>query len=340
MILRAINPANRVRLGCMVVLLTAWPAPGDTPKKIITHYNRYFAFCTSAYTLTALIALRSGEIDGVEHLLLVDPATLLTTMRPAHEFHVHEASLEEIRSRCGGSAYGAALADAERRADTLADAGITHTSVRSRGIDVTVDLCPSRRGLDRTFFIDLVKTLGTSETPIPVAIAVTGVWMKEHPDDMQWLLQNVKENKLSITWVNHSFRHRFKRGEDFRSNFLLEKGTDLDQEILLTEKALLETEAMPSVFFRFPGLISNKAVFTAVLSYGLIPVGSDAWLAKNERPTDGSIVLVHANGNEPVGIQRFLKLIREEKHAADRRQWTLFDLRESVVETEENKGMQ
>ena len=39
---------------------------------------------------------------------------------------------------------------------------------------------------------------------------------------------------------------------------------------------------------------------------GLIPLGSDAWLAKNEWPREGSIVLVHANGNEPLGVRRLM----------------------------------
>jgi len=34
----------------------------------------------------------------------------------------------------------------------------------------------------------------------------------------------------------------------------------------------------------------------------MIPIGSDAWLAKNQWPKEGSIVLVHANGHELIGI--------------------------------------
>jgi len=333
------HPIYRLRKFIVPALFAAFVLPGAGNGKTVTRYERHFALCTSTYTLSTLIGLRACDIDGVAYLLLADPFTLATMLLPAHEFHVHETSLAEIRAQFPAFAYCAALSDALRKADTLADAGITHITPRRRGIDVTVDLCPSHRSLEKNFFLELKSALGKSGLPAPIAVAVTGVWMKEHPDDLQWLLQQVKENNLNITWVNHSYHHRYKKGEPDDSNFLLEKGTDIDSEILLTEKALVAAGAVPSVFFRFPGLISNPSIFSVVVSYGLIPLGSDAWLAKNERPTDGSIVLVHANGNDPVGVARFLKLLREEKSALENGQWLLLDLRESLVETEEMKAI-
>ena len=43
----------------------------------------------------------------------------------------------------------------------------------------------------------------------------------------------------------------------------------------------------------------------AVRRHHLISLGADAWLALDQRPNDGSIVLVHPNGNEPRGIKLF-----------------------------------
>jgi hypothetical protein len=92
---------------------------------------------------------------------------------------------------------------------------------------------------------------------------------------------------------------------------------------------------LPSCFFRFPGLVSTPAVFDEVEALGLVPLGSDAWLAKTRGPTsDGSIVLVHPNGNEPVGVRRFLELLGSERERIRGGSWQLLDLRESVVETE------
>ena len=319
-------------------LLVAVLAAGGGFAKTVSRYERFFAVSTSAYTLTTLIAVRKCDVDGVSQVLAVDPATLAVVLLPAQEFHSVETPLPEIRRRYAATAYCGALEDAEKKADSVADAGLTHFMPQRRGVDLTVDLCPSRRPLDRDFFLEIVNTLGQPERPLPIAVAVTGVWMKEHPDDMRWLLQLVNENKLAVTWVNHSYHHRVGKGLKPQENFLLEKGTDMDQEILETEKAIIRCGAVPSLFFRFPGLVSSKALFETVLSYGLIPLGSDAWLAKDQRPTDGSIVLVHANGNEPVGIRRFFKLIQEEKRDIETRQWQLLDLRESVNETDENKA--
>jgi hypothetical protein len=66
-------------------------------------------------------------------------------------------------------------------------------------------------------------------------------------------------------------------------------------------------------------------------------VGSDAWLGKNQWPSEGSIVLVHANGNEPYGIARFMRLFREEREKIIHRQWLLLDLREAAA-AQERRG--
>jgi hypothetical protein len=41
----------------------------------------------------------------------------------------------------------------------------------------------------------------------------------------------------------------------------------------------------------------------AVRRHHLISLGADAWLALNQRPHDGSIMLVHPNGNEALGLK-------------------------------------
>jgi len=47
----------------------------------------------------------------------------------------------------------------------------------------------------------------------------------------------------------------------------------LEDEILDIEKKLIENAQIPSIFMRFPGLISNEKVFkNVVYKYGLIPL--------------------------------------------------------------------
>jgi len=45
----------------------------------------------------------------------------------------------------------------------------------------------------------------------------------------------------------------------------------------------------------------------------LIPVGSNAWLAKGEEPKDGSIILVHGNSNEHSGIEKAMVLLEQHR---------------------------
>jgi hypothetical protein len=155
-----------------------------------------------------------------------------------------------------------------------------------------------------------------------------------HPGDLNWLDSLVKVGDLSIVWINHTYNHNVAKNVPLTQNFILEPGTDINSEVLNTEIAMMEKKIIPSIFFRFPGLVSDKAVFNKILSLGLIPVGSDAWLAKGQWPTNGSIVLIHANGNEPVGIHDFIELLKKEQDAVLSKRWELFDLRESVIDDE------
>ena len=99
--------------------------------------------------------------------------------------------------------------------------------------------------------------------------------------------------------------HLYARGAPDEHNFLLEPGVDADAEILEVERLLIANGQTPSLFFRFPGLISSAPLMLAVRRHHLISLGADAWLALDQRPSAGSIVLVHANGNEPRGVKLF-----------------------------------
>jgi hypothetical protein len=169
-----------------------------------------------------------------------------------------------------------------------------------------------------------------------VSVSITGRWMQKHADDLQWLVALADSGYLAITWINHTFKHRedTTANASLDSNFLLKKGTDLDYEIVQTEALMVKNRLTPSVFFRFPGLVSDSALVHAVVGYGLITIGCDAWLGKDEKPKEGSIVLVHANGNEPYGIKKFFRLIKDKQPEIMDKRWLLLDLRESVLKDE------
>ncbi|HXK12666.1 MAG TPA: polysaccharide deacetylase [Vicinamibacteria bacterium] len=301
----------------------------------VRDYRATPALATEGPAGSAAVVLRTFTRGGERLRLIVDPETLATRVVPAAGLPVKRRPWRAVREAVAGTAYGRALKDAEANEKPLQGAGLGHLRPGRPGIDLTVDLCPSAHPLDRALFTALTDALGREARPLPVAIALTGAWMREHAADLEWLASLEREGTLAVTWVNHSNHHRASPEAPLEENFLLQPGTDVRAEVLDTEKAMLEAGLLPSVFFRFPGLVSRPDVFGTVVGLGLVPLGSDAWLAKSRKPpAEGSIVLVHANGNEPVGVRRFLELLRTERENIRSGGWQLLDLRQSVVDTE------
>jgi hypothetical protein len=322
------------------VILLVLPLLGPFPlhSDHVKDYRAFQGIATSRRGHETFLVLRTFSLGGKRRCLILDPGTLVTSIRPAGDFKVEAVSRERVAKRFGRTAYFEALRDAEANAAAIQNAGLTHLLSSPPGVALTVDLCPSRKPLDRGLFTELIREFGKEERPVPVAVAVTGVWMAEHGPDLEFLKGLEKSGDISATWINHSYHHRWEKLLPLKENFLLEKGTDIASEILLTEAAMIERGLTPSVFFRFPGLVSDRELVSSVESYGLIPVGSDAWLSKKQLPKEGSIVLVHGNGNEPIGIARFLQLIREERDNIVHRHWLLLDLREATVAQEKRKN--
>jgi len=167
---------------------------------------------------------------------------------------------------------------------------------------------------------------------VPIALSVSGTWMNKHQADLQWLRQLQAQHQIYITWINHSYNHRVSAKAPLKENFLLEPGTNINYEVLETEKTMLRNGLLPSVFFRFPGLVSDQQLVQRITAFGLIPIGTDAWLAKGQQPHAGSIVLIHGNGNEPVDVNDFIKLLQSKAGAIAGKQWLLYDLRQTVDE--------
>ncbi len=301
----------------------------------ITSYKPLTGYGICHQSSKEIIILRRFLKGADTYYLTVSPQSLITKVIPSDSITVSRASWSQIESRYSGTPYIKAVTRAEGYGNPLQDAGIRHFMPSKKGIDLTIDLCPSNLPLERIIFTDLIKEIGVVEKPVPLAVSVTGIWINEHPGDFRWLDSLDRTGELSIVWINHSYHHRTYRNTPLSSNFMLAPGTDINSEVLNTEILLLKNNIVPSVFFRFPGLVSDREIYDKILSLGLIPVGSDAWLAKGQWPKDGSIVLIHANGNEPLGVKEFIQLLKMEQKEVTARRWELFDLRESIVDENE-----
>jgi hypothetical protein len=246
------------------------------------------------------LAIRSMRVSGEELFLTVDSQSLDTSLEHAVCWTCDEAQ-ESSRLLQSIDHYAA---DSGKKlspgATWLDNAGLKHG--RGDGAFLTGDLCPSRKPLDRTFLQSLEKPGEAT----PIALSVSGLWIEHHAADFAWLRREQAEGRLAITFVNHSFTHPYRPGLPDGQNFLLVPGLDKEREILDVERLLIANGETPSVFFRFPGLISNSEWMAALRRDHLIPLGSDAWLAVSPRkPPGGAILLVHANGNEPFGLSKF-----------------------------------
>jgi hypothetical protein len=314
----------------IVIVLKLHPAYATT----IRDYRFFTAELYSSDHTIARIVLRKFFLDGKEYYLAADPRTLESELVPAGKYPIMKRTLSEIQEKNEDLAYFRALRHAEENSRKLQNAGITHILCRRPGMYITVDLCPTRRPLERLFFMQLVNACGKGREPVPVAVAVSGLWLKAHAQDLHWIREREREGDIEVVWINHTYHHRYQKKVPWWKNFLLDKKkNDIHAEIVLNEIAMIQAGLIPSLFFRFPGLVSDRKLFAQVTDMGLIPVGSDAWLGKKQWPREGSIILVHANGQEPVGIKRFSRyLASRRKDIAGGRMFFL-DLRKGLSET-------
>lgn len=296
----------------------------------ITNYKVFYGWAKH-YPQDWMI-IRQFTNDGKNYFLLVNPQTLETKIDDPDFYQVKAMTIEEARTFFKATPYIKALQKAEKQSAGLQDAGIESGMPKETGISLTADLCPSHKPLDKVIFTDIIAEFKKVEHPVPVALSVTGIWMRQHPDDLAWLKKMQADHEINITWINHSFNHRVSAKLPLKENFLLEAGTNINFEVLETEIAMLKNGMQPSVFFRFPGLVSDQKLVYEITDFGLILIGTDAWLAKGQAPQAGSIVLIHGNGNEPVGVHDFIKLLQSKAQSIAKKQWLLYDLRASVDE--------
>ena len=261
--------------------------------------------CREVATGRAVHGWRTMLLDGAPRVLVVDADDFATRLLDPAELDCEEAAAErEVEA----SRYGRALFAATEAPFPTRNDGVTRATERVKGLFLSIDLCPAPAGkFADHLFAALTAEARASGRPVPVALAVTADWMARHGREFDRLVGMQRDGVLAITWVNHSATHPYQRGLADAENFLLTPGTDAEHEVLATEVALLERGQVPSPFFRFPGLVSDRGWVERLATYSLVPLGSDGWLANGQEPREGSVILVHGNGNEPAGVAGLLR---------------------------------
>ena len=284
---------------------------------LITNYHSIFVpYFTKNGSL--LIATRMYFREKISYLLLVNPYTFATEIVSTASVHLQKVChpsycIDAATSKIKATPYIKALLRYTSPPYLLQNYGIAQAGTSVNGVFLTVDMCPSKRPFEKQFFSRLIAQAKQTGKPISIAISITGLWAIHHPKEFAWLMQQEKSTVLKITWINHSFHHPYYVGAPLRENFLLTPSSIILHEVLDTEKLLIMNGQTPSVFFRFPGLVASKGLILKLRQFGLIPIASDAWLAKQQKVRLGSIILVHGNGNEPQGIKFFTQLQQKNK---------------------------
>jgi hypothetical protein len=251
------------------------------------------------------LAIRRLTLDHEKLLLTVDPQNLKTAVERESCWRCVETSdAAEAETRLMQAARPPADPDPP---PALVNAGLIHG--KGDGALVSGALCPSHKPLDRAF----IEEVAAQGPETPLTLAVSGAWIAHHGQDFAWLQEKARAGALAITWANHSYSHPYVVGLKDAQNYLLRPGVDFDREIFETEKILIAHGESPSVFFRFPGLVADGALLDRLRALHLVALGADSWLALGPPPRNGSIVLVHPNGNEPGGLQIFSRLLKSGK---------------------------
>lgn len=313
------------RILFLTLLVLGTAAPGLPAKSRISDYQPVFIpfYNEDGILLTAVRRYNRGDHP---HFLVLDPQRFVFSEMTAERILTLPPAGDDAWRH---TPFSLALARQTYPPYPLENDGLREAEYPVSGFFLTADLCPAKKPLDRGFF-EATMAL-PRKPPIPVALMISGLWIRRHEADLAWLKDQVSAGKLSVTWVNHSFSHPYDPAAPQDKNFLLMNKTEFTHEVLFLERLLLERDITPSPFFRFPGLVSDRQLIESLRDLCLIPVGSGAWLAKGESPKAGSVILVHANGNDPEGIRRLISFYDHQREAFHRGSTTFLPLKDAFL---------
>lgn len=265
-----------------------------------------------------LAVIRTATFEGEAARLVVDEESFATSLVPALALDRGSRSASAA-DHVQDTRWSRSLADLSRRGVAL---DRLSADAPSLGADepfaLTVDMCQSRKPWERRLFEWAVTLSGRIGEPVPVGIAMTGVWARAHPGELDELMAWEQSGKLAITWINHSSTHPLHCLDAAcrRAEFLTAASVDFDQEVLDEERTILARGMAPSALFRFPGLVHDAHRLGQLARLSMMPLDADAWIAKGQPIKARAVVLVHGNGNEPEGITGFLRQVETPARAA------------------------
>jgi hypothetical protein len=253
-----------------------------------------------------IVVLRSFDFEGEPTVVVAEDRTYELSL-------VTAAALEERTTPATDDVmtsfrYLATLGKTRRSLLCELQAG-SDSAIPTR-FTLSINMNPSRREWEEGLFEWLLDLAAERDEAVPVGIAMTGLWAHRHSDEFLKLVAWQERGLLDIRWVNHSYHHPLNRNAGGGYDFLTHPSVDFTAEVLDLEVLLLEQGVMFSSLFRFPGLTHDDATLQKLAGLGLFPLDANAWVARDEPIGDGSVALLHGNGNEHVGVTMFLDWAR------------------------------
>jgi len=265
-----------------------------------------------------LAIIRTATYQGEATRLVVDEESYATSLVPAAAL-TQSSRVAAPADRVQDAPYAKSLAELGRGGAAL---DRVDAEARNLGADepfaLTIDMCQSRKPWEKRLFDWAVALSDKLHAAVPVGIAMTGVWAKAHPTELDQLLAWERNGKLAITWINHSSTHPLHclDASCRRAQFLTASSVDFDEEVLGEERVILARGMAPSTIFRFPGLVHDANRLRQLSRLSLMPLDADGWIAKGQPIHARAVVLVHGNGNEPEGIVGFLRQVESPARSA------------------------
>ncbi len=188
-------------------------------------YSTTFLNCS--YDNKKVFALRQMNLNNVPTSLVVDAENLETQLITSSCLSCTSLTTSDLVN----SSYGRLLESATSAPYPLQNDGIVSGNVNSRNVSLTIDMCPSQKGISQNVYNQIVNIATSTQSAFPVGIAMTQRWLSRYRDHFLWLKELQISGQLKVVWINHSANHFYDRNLPLENNFLLAPNTDFINEV-------------------------------------------------------------------------------------------------------------
>lgn len=235
-------------------------------------------FVTIPETKQSFVVFREFEQNGESLFLAADLNTLETSILRQEDMMFFENYEEEAASS---------------KFMSLLNANTPISNAPKNGFILFVELV--KRTKKDKFERDFFLSLASRENVTPIGIVFSSRWLIEDKANFNKIHSFVEQKKITVTWIHKVLNY-----------------ANLESEVLNNERLLLESNILPSIFFKIDGDFTED-VKTKLKALSLISVKPSEVIAKGGKLASGKIVVIQGNGSEHKHIKTILNEIEKKK---------------------------